>query len=164
MGEFDYKKEYENWKWDIPDDYNIGYDCADKHTKTNKKNKVALFWEDSEGYSEKYTFQEMKNYTDKFGNVLRNLGFKKGDRFLIRLPNIPQFQISFLGGVKIGSVPIPSSVMFRAHEIEYRVTDSSSKAVITTSKFVKEVHEIKNKCPTLKHIIVVDDAYGDEHD
>ena len=164
MGEFDYKKEYENWKWDIPDDYNIGYDCVDKHTKTNKKNKVALFWEDSEGYSEKYTFQEMKNYTDKFGNVLRNLGFKKGDRFLIRLPNIPQFQISFLGGVKIGSVPIPSSVMFRAHEIEYRVTDSSSKAVITTSKFVKEVHEIKNKCPTLKHIIVVDDAYGDELD
>ena len=164
MGEFDYKKEYENWKWDIPDDYNIGYDCVDKHTKTNKKNKVALFWEDSEGYSEKYTFQEMKNYTDKFGNVLRNLGFKKGDRFLMRLPNLPQFQISFLGGVKIGSVPIPSSVMFRAHEIEYRVTDSSSKAVITTSKFVKEVHEIKNKCPTLKHIIVVDDAYGDELD
>ena len=164
MGEFDYKKEYENWKWDIPDDYNIGYDCVDKHTKTNKKNKVALFWEDSEGYSEKYTFQEMKNYTDKFGNVLRNLGFKKGDRFLIRLPNLPQFQISFLGGVKIGAVPIPSSVMFRIHEIEYRINDSSSKAVITTSKFVKEVHEVKNKCPTLKHIIVVDDAYGDELD
>ncbi len=164
MGEFDYKKEYENWKWDIPDDYNIGYDCVDKHTKTNKKNKVALFWEDSEGYNEKYTFQEMKNYTDKFGNVLRNLGFKKGDRFLIRLPNLPQFQISFLGGVKIGAVPIPSSVMFRTHEIEYRINDSSSKAVITTSKFVKEVHEIKKKCPTLKHIVVVDDAYGDELD
>jgi len=164
MGEFDYKKEYENWKWAIPNDYNIGYDCVDKHTKTNKKNKVALFWEDSDGYSEKYTFQEMKNYTDKFGNVLRNLGFKKGDRFLIRLPNLPQFQISFLGGSKIGAVPIPSSVMFRTHEIEYRINDSTSKAVITTSKYVKEVNEIKNKCPTLEHIIVVDDAYGDELD
>ena len=137
MGEFNYKKEYESWKWDIPDNYNIGFDCVDKHTLTDKKNKVALFWEDDEGYSEKYTFQELKNKTDKFGNVLRNLNFKKGDRFLIRLPNLPQFQISFLGGVKIGAVPIPSSVMFRPHEIEYRINDSSSKAVITTSKYVQ---------------------------
>ena len=95
----------------------------------------------------------MKKYTDKFGNVLRNLGFKKGDRFLIRLPNLPQFQISFLGGVKIGAVPIPSSVMFRAHEIEYRINDSASKAVITTSKYVKTVEEIKGAA---KNIIFVD--------
>jgi len=164
MGEFDYKKEYENWKWNIPEDYNIGYDCVDKHTLTDKKNKVALYWEDDEGYSEKYTFLDMKNHSDKFGNVLRNLGFKKGDRFLIRLPNIPQFQISFIGGVKIGAVPIPSSVMFRPHEIEYRVNDSESKAVITTSKYVKAVEEIKGKCPSLKNIIVVDDAYGNQLD
>ncbi len=164
MGEFDYKKECESWQWNIPEKYNIGYDCVDKHTKTNKKNKVALFWEDGDGDTDKFTFQEMKNLTDKFGNVLRNLGFKKGDRFLIRLPNLPQFQISFLGGVKIGAVPIPSSVMFRTHEIEYRVNDSSSKAVITTSKYVEAVNKIKNKCPTLEHIIIVDDAYDDQLD
>jgi len=164
MGEFDYKKEYNKWKWDIPEKLNIGYDCIDKHTKTNKKNKVALFWEDSEGYTEKYTFQELKNRTDKFGNALRNLGFKKGDRFLIRLPNLPQFQISFLGGTKIGAIPIPSSVMFRAHEIEYRINDSSAKAVITTSKYVEAVNEIKNKCPTLENIIIIDDAYDDQLD
>jgi len=76
------------------------------------------------------------NGTNKFGNALKNLGFKKEDRFLIRLPNIPEFQTSFLGGVKIGAIPIPSSVMFRAHEIEYRIKDSGSKAVITTSKYV----------------------------
>lgn len=164
MGEFDYKKEFQSWKWDIPKKYNIGYDCVDKHTQANKKNKVALYWEDAEGDTDKFTFQEMKNLTDKFGNVLKNLGFKKEDRFLIRLPNIPQFQISFLGSVKIGAIPIPSSVMFRTHEIEYRINDSSSKAVITTSRYVKEVNEIKNKCPTLKHVIIVDDAYDDQLD
>ncbi len=164
MGDFDYEKEYKSWKWNIPEDYNIGIDVVDKHTKTNKKNKVALYWENEEEETDKFTFLEMKNLTNKFGNALRNLGFKKGDRFLIRLPNLPEFQISFLGGVKIGAVPIPSSVMFRAHEIEYRVNDSSSKAVITTSKYVKAVNEIKEKCPTLKHIIIVDDAYDDQLD
>jgi benzoate-CoA ligase family protein len=162
MGEFDYTKEYKKWKWDIPKKYNIGYDCVDKHTETNKKNKVALYWENDKGDSEKYTFNDMKRLTNKFGNALKNLGFKKEDRFLIRLPNIPEFQVSFLGGVKVGAVPIPSSVMFRAHEIKYRIKDSSSKAVITTSKFVKEVNEIKDECPSLEKIIIIDDAYGDQ--
>ena len=162
MGELNYEKDYKNWKWDIPKKYNIGYDCVDKHTKTNKKNKIALYWQDSEGDTEKYTFNDMKYLTNKFGNVLKNLGFEKNDRFLIRLPNIPQFQISFLGGVKIGAIPIPSSVMFRAHEVEYRIKDSNSKAVITTSRFVKGVDDIKNKCESLKYIIIVDEAYSDK--
>lgn len=162
MGEIDYKKEWSNWRWDIPNEYNIGYDVVDKHAKTDKKNKIALYWENAEGETDKFTFLEMKRLTNRFGNALKNLGFKKGDRFLIRLPNLPEFQISFLGGTKIGAVPIPSSVMFRAHEIEYRINDSSSKALITTQKYVDEVNKIKDKCPTLKNIIIVDDAYGDQ--
>ena len=162
MGEFNYEKEYKNWKWKIPDNYNIGYDCVDKHTETERKNKIALYWEDSEGDTDKFTYNDMKRLTNKFGNALKDLGFKKGDRFLIRLPNLAEFQISFLGGVKIGAVPIPSSVMFRAHEIEYRVKDSESKAVITTPKYMKEVNEIKDKCPTLEKTIIVGEAYDDQ--
>jgi benzoate-CoA ligase family protein len=162
MGEFNYEKEYKNWKWNIPDDYNIGYDCVDKHTETEKKNKIALYWEDAEGDTDKFTYNDMKRLTNKFGNVLKDLGFKKGDRFLIRLPNLPEFQISFLSGVKIGAVPIPSSTMFRTHEIEYRINDSGSKAVITTPRYVKEVNEIKENCPTLEKIIIVGDAYNDQ--
>lgn len=162
MGELNYKKEWSNWKWDIPNEYNIGYDVVDKHTKTDKKNKIALYWENAEGETDKFTFLDMKHLTDKFGNALKKIGFKKGDKFLIRLPNLPQFQISFLGGVKIGAIPIPSSVMFRAHEIEYRINDSGSKAIITTSRYVDEVNKIKDNCPTLKHIIIVDDAYDDQ--
>ena len=162
MGELDYKKEWSSWKWDIPNEYNIGYDVVDKHTKTDKKNKIALYWENAEGETDKFTFLDMKHLTNKFGNALKKIGFKKGDRFLIRLPNLPQFQISFLGSVKIGAIPIPSSVMFRAHEIEYRINDSGSKAIITTSRYVDEVNKIKDNCPTLKHIIIVDEAYDDQ--
>jgi acetyl-CoA synthetase len=162
MGEFEYEKTYNAWKWDIPKKYNIGVDVIDKHATSKNKNKVALYWENAAGVTARYTFWDLKVLTDKFGNVLRKLGLKKGDRFLIRLPNIPAFQIAFIGGVKIGAVPIPSSVMFREHEIEYRINDSSAKAVITTPKFAKEVHAIKNNCKTLEHIIVIGDAQADE--
>jgi acetyl-CoA synthetase len=157
MGEFEYEKEYQAWKWDIPRKYNIGVDVVDKHADSESKNKVALFWENAAGQTVRYTFLDLKTLTNKFGNVLKNLGFKKGDRFLIRLPNLPAFQIAFIGGVKIGAVPIPSSVMFRQHEIEYRINDSGAKAVITTPNYAKEVHAIRFKCKTLKHIIVVGD-------
>lgn len=162
MGEFNYSKEFQKWKWDIPDEYNIGYDCVDKHVKTEKKNKVALYWEDDLGNTDKLTFNDMKRLTDKFGNVLKNLGLKKQDRFLLRLPNLSEFQTTFLGGVKIGAIPIPSSVMFRSHEIEYRINDSGSKIVITTPRYVHEVNEIKKQCPTLEHIIIIGEAYDDQ--
>lgn len=155
MVEFEYEKTYKDWKWDIPRKYNIGADVVDKHAASKNRNKVALYWENAAGQTARYTFGDLKNLSNKFGNVLKNLGFEKGDRFLIRLPNIPAFQIAFIGGVKIGAVPIPSSVMFREHEIEYRINDSSAKAVITTPKYAREVHAIKFNCKTLKHIIVV---------
>lgn len=156
MGEFNYEKEASNWRWNIPEYYNIGYDCVDKHAEGKNKDKIALLWENEKGDTEKYTFLELKKLSNKFGNILKDIGFKKGDRFLIRLPNIPALQIAFIGGVKIGAVPIPSSVMFRSHEVEYRINDSGSKAVITTAKYADEVRKIKDKCPSLKHIIIVD--------
>jgi acetyl-CoA synthetase len=162
MGEFNYEKEASNWRWNIPEYYNIGYDCVDKHAEGKNKDKIALLWENEKGDTKKYTFSDMKKLSNKFGNILRDLGFQKGDRFLIRLPNIPAFQISFIGGVKIGAVPIPSSVMFRAHEVEYRINDSGSKAVITTSKYADEVRKIKDKCPTLKHVIIIDNPLEKE--
>jgi len=162
MGEFAYDKVYKQWKWDIPSNYNIGADVVDKHAASKNRNKLALLWENAAGSTERYTFGDLKILTDKFGNVLKQLGLSKGDRFLIRLPNIPAFQISFLGGVKIGAVPIPSSVMFREHEVEYRINDSSAKAVITTPRFAKEVHAIQKNCKSLQHVIIVGDAQGDE--
>jgi acyl-coenzyme A synthetase/AMP-(fatty) acid ligase len=162
MGEFNYNNEFKKWNWNIPKFYNIGYDLVDKHTEGENIHKTALIWENENGDTKKFSFFDMKILTNKFGNLLRNLNFEKGDRFLIRLPDIPEFHISFLGGVKIGAIPIPSSVMFRSKEIEYRINDSKSKAVITTSKYLNEVSKIKDKCPSLKYVIIVDDQKNNE--
>ena len=158
MTEFEYDREYENWKWNVPDKFNMGLDCVDKHVDLGNGDKTALIWENEAGEVNRYTFAQMKEESDKFGNVLRELGFKKGDRFLIRLPNIPEFQIAFLGGLKIGAVPIPSSCMFKPHEVEYRITDSDAKMAISVPDYVSAIDEIKENCPTLEQIIVVGEA------
>jgi len=78
MQKLNYDEEARHWKWEIPEYYNIGQDCVDKHAEGVNKNKVALYWENEKGVAEKYTFLEMKNLSNKFGNVLRKLGLKKG--------------------------------------------------------------------------------------
>jgi len=159
---YDYDKTYEEWKWDLPDLFNMGYDCTDKHVAAGNGDRIALIYEDEEGNIERYSFAQMKELSDKFGNALRELGLKKGDRFLIRLPNIPAFQIAFLGGLKIGAVPIPSSCMFKPHEVEYRLADAKAKMAISVPKYVSAIDEVKAKCPKLEHIITVGGA-GDGH-
>ncbi|MBN1390080.1 MAG: acyl-CoA synthetase [Candidatus Thermoplasmatota archaeon] len=163
MEDLDYDLEYTKWKWDIPEYFNMGFDAVDKHlSDPGMKNKVALYWEHENGETRKYTYWEMATLSNRFGNVLREIGLKKGDRFLIRLPNIPEFQMVFLGGVKIGAVPIPSSVMFKPKEVEYRIQDSEAVLCVTTPEYVDQVEQIRGKCPSLRYIMVVGEQKGDQ--
>jgi acetyl-CoA synthetase len=152
---FDYDKAYKSWKWEIPELYNMGQDCCDRQAEGNNLNKVALYWENEAGEARKYTFLDFKNMSNQFGNLLKGLGFAKGDRFIVRLPNIPEFQTTVLGGMKIGAVPIPISTMFTAKEISYRANDSGAKAIVTTEAGIEAVEEAAKTSPPLKHVLVV---------
>ncbi|MFC1474890.1 AMP-binding protein, partial [bacterium] len=122
---FDYEKARRDWKWDIPEYFNIASDCVDRIAETRGES-VCLYWENHAGESKTFTYSEMKKLTDRFGAALRSLGVKKGDRILLRLPNVPEFHIAFLGAMKIGALPIPSSTMFKEKELEYLLNDSGA--------------------------------------
>ena len=48
----------------------MAYEAIDKHAKSDRKNKVALYYQDG-SRKEKYTFKEMKDFSNKAGNVLK---------------------------------------------------------------------------------------------
>jgi acetyl-CoA synthetase len=153
---FNYEKLCRTWKWEIPTLFNIGKDCTDRHAKKEHlRNKVALYWENEFGETRRFTFRELSNLTNQIGNALLSLGFKKGDRIIIRLPNIPEFPLSFLGAIKIGSVPIPSSSMLTSEEIGYILDDSGARAVITTPDLFEDVEVNMGKHKAFKEVIIV---------
>src|SRR4030066_1512959 len=154
------KFNYENlccsWKWEVPTYFNIGRDCTDKHAKSESHgNKIALYWESEEGEIKRFTFAELSSLTNQIGNALLSLGFQKGDRLLIRLPNLPEFPLVFLGAIKIGAVPIPSSTMLTAEEIDYLLDDSKSKGVITTPEFYAPVEVTRGHDKELKTVLIL---------
>ena len=77
--DWDYQSECEKWEWRIPAYYNVGYDCVDKHVRLGKKDKVALYWENEAGEERRFTFGDMQALSNRFGNVLRGLGLRKGN-------------------------------------------------------------------------------------
>jgi len=153
---FNYENQCRSWKWEIPTRFNIGRDCTDKHAKSESHgNKVALYWENEDGESKRFTFSELSQLTNKIGNCLISLGFQKGDRLLIRLPNLPEFPLVFLGAIKIGAVPIPSSTMLTAEEIDYLLDDSKSKGVITAPELYEAVEVNRGHHKKFKYVLMV---------
>ncbi len=154
--DFNYEKLCRTWKWEIPPFYNIGKDCTDSQAEDEHlRNKVALYWENESGEARKFTFLELSNLTNQIGNALLSLGVKKGDRIIIRLPNIPEFPVAFLGAIKIGSIPIPSSSMLTSEEIGYMLDDSGARAVITTPSLFEDVEVNIGKHKSFREVIIV---------
>lgn len=165
----DYEEKYKTFRWEdankeidwLDTKLNAAFDAVDRHAKTWRRNKVALYWE-GENKKEEYTFQELSNLSNKFANVLKKLNVKKGDRVFIFLPRILPLYVSFLGILKTGAIAGTMFSAFGPEGIRDRLQDSEAKFLITDSELKKRVYEVRNELPNLKHIIVVGEAEGDE--
>ena len=118
-------------QWFIGGKINVSYNCIDRHIHTSRKNKAAIIWEGECGDSRVLTYWDLYREVNKFSNVLKNLGVKKGDRVTIYLPMIPELAIAMLACSRIGA---PHSIVFggfSAESLSGRINDSKSKVLIT---------------------------------
>ena len=147
----DYEKVYKEFKWEDvhkeidwfnDNKLNAAYNAVDRHAKTWRKNKVALYWEGVDK-NKKFTFSELSNLSNKFANVLKGLGIEKRDRVFILLPRIPPLYISFLGILKTGAIAGTMFAAFGPSGIRDRLQDSGAKVLITNAELRKRVDEIR---------------------
>ncbi|MCD6215799.1 MAG: acetate--CoA ligase [Candidatus Aenigmarchaeota archaeon] len=153
---FSWKKAEKELGWFSPGHINAAYNAVDKHIKTWRKNKVALYWEGDDKRKE-YSFLDLYTLSNKFANVLKKLGIKKGDRVFLFLPRVPQLYIAFLGILKTGAIAGTMFSAFGPAGIQDRLGDSEAVAVVTTKELKKRIYKVKKDLPKLKYIIVVDE-------
>ncbi len=139
----------------IPRRYNLGVDLTRRHVEAGRGDQNCLVWENSAGASRTFTYGEMDVLSDRCAAALAQLGVRRGDRVLLRLPNLPEFYIAALGIAKLGGVFIPTSTQFRTAEVEYRLRDSGAVAAITTTHLVGAIDESRATCPDLRHVLTV---------
>ena len=131
-----YNDLYRRFRWELPEMFNFASDVVDAWAKDPEK--LALLWCDETGREERYTFREISERSKRAGNVLRASGLKKGDRCIVMLPRLPQWQIAMVGCLRVGVIPIPCIDMLTANDVRYRVEHSGAVGVITTGSNAKK--------------------------
>lgn len=157
--DFSWEEVEKSFSWHETGKVNMAHEAIDRHAETWRRNKVALYYSDDER-DEKYTFQDMKFLSNKFGNVLRSIGTEKGDRVFLFLPRSPELYISLLGTLKIGAITGPLFEAFMEQAVRDRLENSEASVLITSPSLIDRVPY--NELPHLENIILVGDGDAPE--
>ncbi len=143
---------------------NITENCIDRHLFT-KKDKTAILFEPNAPKEEAQhiTYGELSERVNKFSNVLKANGIKKGDRVCIYLPMIPELAISVLACARIGAIHSVVFAGFSSTALATRINDAECKMVITSDGSYRGaktidlkgiVDEALKDCPCVKTVLV----------
>src|SRR2546427_13163457 len=118
-------------KWFVGGKLNVSANCLARHLWGARRNKAAIVWEGEPGERRVLTYHDLWREVNRFANVLKGLGVKKGDRVTIYLPMIPELPVALLACARIGAV---HSVIFggvSARAIRDRAADAASHRIAT---------------------------------
>ena len=151
----DYEAERREFRLDVPEHFNFGFDVIDKWAED--RTKLALISVAPDGESaQKHTFWDLKVQSNKFANLLAGLGVDRGERAFFMGPRVPEWYVAVLGMIKAGVIPMPATTLLTPHDIEYRVTLADATVAIVDLENAHKVEEVVADCPTLERIILLD--------
>jgi acetyl-CoA synthetase len=150
-------------RWFTGGRLNLAHNCVDRHALDGRKDKVALLWEGEPGEVRRVTFGELHEQVQRFANVLKGLGVKKGDRVAVYMGMAPELAIALLACARIGAVHSVIFGGFAASAIADRVNDSDCQVVVTQDlsyrrgaevRLKQIVDEALERCPRVRTVVV----------
>ncbi|KNZ70753.1 AMP-dependent synthetase and ligase [Thermincola ferriacetica] len=156
-----YEDFVENFKINIPGNFNFAYDVVDFMAQENP-DRVAMVWCDDKGEEAVFTFAQMKRYSNKAANFFKSLGIKKGDPVMLILKRRYEFWFCLLALHKIGAICIPATNLLTTKDLVYRNNAADIKMVVAVAdeEVLTHVDEAEKKSPTL----VLKAAVGGQRD
>lgn len=112
--------------------FNFGFDVVDFLAKKNP-DKTALIYVADDMSEKRFTFAEIKKYSNMTANYFRSMGIKKGDKVMLVLKRHYQFWFSIIALHKIGAVVIPATNQLVQHDFTYRFKAADVKAIVCTA-------------------------------
>jgi acetyl-CoA synthetase len=166
---------FEPWhtvlEWDLPfaewfvgGTLNACHNAVDRHVAAGRGGKVAFHWEGEPGDTRTVTYGDLHRDVQRFANVLKGLGVRKGDRVCIYMPMIPELPVAMLACARIGA---PHSVVFGGFSPDSlvdRINDAECRLVVTAdggfrrgapSLLKPNVDTAVASTPSVEHVVVV---------
>ncbi|MCH7676665.1 acetate--CoA ligase [candidate division KSB1 bacterium] len=155
-----------NIKWFEGGKLNVSYNCLDRHVLAGHGEQTALIWESNDpDVTRTFTYAELLENVQKFANVLKANGVKKGDRVCIYMQMIPELPMAMLACTRIGAVHSVVFGAFSADSLKNRINDSTCELLVTQDTGFRgakndipmkaNADEAVKDCPSIKKIVVV---------
>lgn len=165
----DYAAVYKTFSWNevrgaftgLPDGagLNIAYEAIVRHAHGPLHNHLALRWLGKDGTVRDFSYADLDFESNRFANVLQQLGIGKGDRVFVLAGRIPELYIAALGTLKNGSVFCPLFAAFGPEPIYQRLSRGDAKVLVTTQRFYEQkVAAQRTRLPQLQHLLIIDAA------
>ena len=103
----------------------------------------ALTFVDREGVIDRRTFKEVASDASRWTAYFRSHDLLAGDRVLVFVGKTPTWHSVMLGALKAGIITVPCSEMLRAGDIDFRVSHSGAKLVVTDNERAPVLEEIE---------------------
>ena len=154
----DYNK---NLEFIIPENFNFAYDVMDAWAEEAPE-KLAILWTNDQGEEIRTTYGELKEQTDQAASYLQSLGIGKNDPVMLILKRHYEWWVIMLALCKIGAIVIPATHMLTKHDIVYRNTRASVKAIICAKDdyIIGQIKLAMPESPTVKQYITLGDEDG----
>jgi acetyl-CoA synthetase len=163
----DYEKVCASFSWDdmrrelegLPAGrgLNIAHEAVDRHAAGPLRDKIAMRWLGSDSQVRDFTYADLKRQTNRFANILRNLGLGKGDTVCVLAGRIPELYVAALGTFKNTSVFCPLFSAFGPEPVFQRMSRGEAKLLVTTERqYRQKIGQLMERLPTLHHVLLVD--------
>lgn len=89
------------------------------------------------------TYTELEQRTQQFASFLQNeLGFAKGDRVALMMPNLLQYPIALFGILRAGMIAVNVNPLYTARELEHQLTDAGVKGIVIVENFAATLEKV----------------------
>ncbi len=154
------------FKWFADGELNVSYNCLDRNVNNGLGDKVAIIFEADNGEVTRITYKDLLTRVSKFGNALRGMGVKKGDRVVIYLPMSIEGIVAMQACARIGATHSIVFGGFSAQALRDRINDAGAVALITSDGQFRGGKALPLKpiadealglggCETIKNVVVV---------
>jgi acetyl-CoA synthetase len=123
----------ENLELVIPENFNFGYDVVDEYARLEPE-KIALEWTNDKGEHRRFTFAEVKFFSDQAASWFLSMGIGHGDKVMLILKRRYEFWFSAIALHKIGAICIPATHLLKKKDLIFRNNAAQIKAIVTVGE------------------------------